>query len=169
VRKSRTTVITCEQCGTTKRRPNSAIYNHTFCGRACLAEWNRVHRHGPTSARWKGGRSLTRGYVRLFTPGHPAADPNGYVLEHRLVAEQTLGRFLLPTEVVHHRDDNRQNNHPDNLQVMSNAAHTAHHLNLNGRWARRYPCCIGCGTTQRRHEAHGLCVNCYQRGRQSRG
>lgn len=51
-----------------------------------------------------------------------------YILEHRLIAERKLGRYLLPTEVVHHIDEDPTNNHPDNLQVFaSQAEHVKHH------------------------------------------
>ena len=39
--------------------------------------------------------------------------------EHRLVMEEKLGRLLLPSEVVHHKDGNKTNNHPDNLELFS--------------------------------------------------
>lgn len=49
---------------------------------------------------------------------------NGYVYEHILVAEKKLGRQLAPGEVVHHIDEDRMNNHPDNLKVYpSNQRH----------------------------------------------
>lgn len=37
---------------------------------------------------------------------------------HRAVAEWRLGRPLELGEVVHHRDENRHDDHPDNLMVL---------------------------------------------------
>ena len=56
--------------------------------------------------------------MREFVPKHPSADSNGYVFQHRLVAEIQLGRFLHQGEEVHHRDHNRSNNAPNNLVVF---------------------------------------------------
>jgi hypothetical protein len=42
-----------------------------------------------------------------------------YILEHRLVMEQHIGRFLEPTEVVHHIDENPSNNDIANLRLYS--------------------------------------------------
>jgi len=64
--------------------------------------------------------------VLIHQPHHPHANHAGYVREHRLVMEKKLGRFLQPTEVVHHKDDNRQNNDPSNLELFpNNTAHLA--------------------------------------------
>lgn len=91
-------------------------------------------RAGPGHPRWRGGRIVDRhGYILVYCPGHPFARNQGgrrrYVAEHRLVMEQHLGRYLLPEEVVHHRDGNPANNVPENLELFaSNADHLRHEL-----------------------------------------
>ena len=92
---------------------------------------------GEKNWNWKNGRSATiGGYVYLKCPGHPRAK-NGYVLEHHLVMEQHLGRYLAPLEVIHHRDKNKHNNQLENLQLFaSNGEHLAFELKgQTPRWS----------------------------------
>lgn len=67
------------------------------------------------------------GYILRRVPSHPYADSKGYVEEHRLVMESLIGRYLLPEELVHHKDENPSNNDPDNLEIMTRADHARHH------------------------------------------
>jgi len=64
----------------------------------------------------------------IYMPEHPESNNLGFVAEHRVVAEQILGRPLKSGEVVHHIDHNRRNNSPDNIIVFeSRAAHSRFH------------------------------------------
>lgn len=75
------------------------------------------------SSNWKGGYKSYHGYIRIRMPEHPYAASDGYVPQHRLVMEQKLGRYLLPSEHVHHRDGNKSNNDIENLLLISPANH----------------------------------------------
>jgi len=41
--------------------------------------------------------------------------------------EEKLGRFLLPEEIVHHKDRDESNDSPDNLEIMSQQEHIELH------------------------------------------
>jgi hypothetical protein len=67
------------------------------------------------------------GYRMLSVPDHPRADARGYVREHVLVAEKVLERYLDEHEIVHHKDGNKTNNEPENLEVMTLSSHASLH------------------------------------------
>lgn len=72
-----------------------------------------------THPNWNGGRKMMAGgYVQIKSPGHPYANADNYVYEHRLVMEKELERYLTPEETVHHKDKNCANNDPSNLQLF---------------------------------------------------
>lgn len=99
-----------------------------------------------------------RGKCRVFTDDHKKAisraakargensagvslKPNGYIEitrgehkgrgQHVVILEQKIGRRLLPSEVAHHVDEDRANNTPENLEVMTRTKHASLHATEN--------------------------------------
>ena len=76
---------------------------------------------------WRGGKVDAKGYTLVWNPAHPYSRADGYIFEHRLVMEDKLGRYLKSWEIPHHKDEVKNNNHPDNLRLMTKAEHVRLH------------------------------------------
>ncbi len=80
------------------------------------------------SSRNDIGRHMNyNGYWLILCPCHPNADKKGYMLEHRLVTEVKIGRFLDSHEIIHHIDSDRGNNNLNNLLLTNNVEHLSFH------------------------------------------
>jgi len=79
---------------------------------------------GPNHPRWKGGRKKSGNYFMIWSPYHPYKNPNNYVLEHRLVIEEQIKRFLKPGEISHHINGITDDNRPENLMAFK--GHSIH-------------------------------------------
>jgi len=70
---------------------------------------------------------------RYITKGEPYVrvklSDGSVVREHRFVMEKRLGRPPEPHEHVHHVNEDKQDNRPDNLELITLSGHSALHSN----------------------------------------
>lgn len=80
---------------------------------------------GDKHPRWKGGRWISNDGYKII---ENSQENNGErIMEHRKVVEEHIGRKLLDTEIVHHKNENKLDNRIENLEIMSRAEHINHH------------------------------------------
>ena len=93
--------------------------------------WNRgkqMFSKDENHPRYGNERITVSGYIQVFRPNHPSATKQGYVMKHRLVCEDHLGRILKPEEVVHHINGNCWDNWLENLKLFeNNSSHMKKH------------------------------------------
>lgn len=103
----------------------------------------KLNQTGENNDNWKGGRTKMSGYVAVKAPAHPrgAGGNRGYVMEHILVMEEYIGRYLVwqgrqhpDNEIVHHINGIRDDNRLENLVLMLSREHS--YLHGNQKWAR---------------------------------
>jgi len=77
-----------------------------------------------------------KGYRVRMAPDHPRANSKGCVLEHILIVERVIGRFLRNDEEVHHANGDRHDNRNANLVACQDRAyHMLLHLRMRARAA----------------------------------
>jgi len=87
---------------------------------------------------------MSNKYKRIYKDGKE-------YYEHRLKMEKKLGRKLEPHEHVHHKDEDKHNNHGGNLAVMNKGEHTR-----VGKNAKKYDGCSVSGC-KRPHHSRSYC------------
>jgi hypothetical protein len=109
-----------------------------FCSHRChwkaerpvpLTHWDSSMEKNPA---WKGGVTLKRAkgnyrgvrYVRAPQWARPMARADGYIMEHRLVMAEWMGRLMARSEVVNHENHDPSDNRRENLTLWpSNGDH----------------------------------------------
>jgi predicted RNA-binding Zn-ribbon protein involved in translation (DUF1610 family) len=111
---------TCVSCGKEEivRVQVVRMQLHKYSEASILC--NSCSKSGNNNSRWRGGIHYNGfGYILEYCPTNPHATKAGCVLQHRLVMESVLGRYLLDTEYVHHINGIRDDNRPENLELWS--------------------------------------------------
>jgi hypothetical protein len=106
----------CRECDNNARRAWRARKRCSFAGcdlKAAISTYCVTHWHEAGGVPSDNRRVHPNGYVIIGT----------HTLEHRWIMSQMVGRPLKKGETVHHRNGNRADNRPENLQLMVYGRH----------------------------------------------
>jgi len=111
-------LFACPACGKEIVKKREDGLKQLVCSRECRRLPEGVHEHS-----WRGG-------VVKHTDGYIYVRINRkYILQHRAVMSEYLGRPLTPEEVVHHINGKKDDNRLVNLMLFKNTGeHSLYHL-----------------------------------------
>lgn len=108
--------------------PRRKLAAQRFCSNKCWLRSNHSSEHQGAAAR---ARNVSQ---RGSGQKYPYVKQDGRH-QHRVVAEDKIGRRLLPGEIVHHCDEDGKNNASGNLEVMTQSEHIRLHKPWQKRWS----------------------------------
>mgnify|MGYP001574343438 CR=1 FL=1 len=98
-----------------------------FCSRKCQTIF--ISRNKPPRKNLKVIHDKA-GYILQWAPNHPYKYYNKYYLQHRIIMEKYLGRYLKSTEHIHHKNGVKDDNRIENLKILTKSQHQGLHNHL---------------------------------------
>jgi len=175
----------CKKCGSVDIRYPKA----QLCYKCYMSDYNKQHYKKNAAKRKADAKAYYySNHERCLVAHKEYRERRNFDGNRQIVLERdnytccSCGNIFLSSKLtVHHKDRSGRgtllhNNELDNLVSQCRRCHRLEHneelreaivesTSRRFHWAIHYNKCIECGTTDRRHDSHGLCVNCAARKR----
>lgn len=129
----------CLACGKEMRlKPSQSV--RVYCTRRCQSD-ARTKRPLDWPHNGRLARKDSAGYVMVWEPNHPRSPSrqnDGWHPLHRIVMEKALGRYLTTEEQIDHINAVKDDNRIENLQVLSQQAHSVKTTRDNWKRLQEY-------------------------------
>lgn len=128
----------CDWCGNKFERMKSEFKDceRQFCNAKCYGNWKSKNCIAWNKGKikeetkvYKGRFKTVEGYIRIYNPNFPE-DDRKYILEHRFVIEQSLGKKLSKKDKIHHINGIKDDNRLENLMISDDSKHLKLHKNI---------------------------------------